>query len=302
MVMAKPLVDLYARYNQVTDWNALKNAVSGVLLKYTDGNHEAVTSPTDYVAKCKQYNIPYTGYHFCENGDVNAELAAFEAALRKYGHTLPFAALDFEHADVPSWAQQFCAQLSVQPMMYAPTTWLENIRPDLWARHTYVWSAGNPEHYTGRTEVQQVAGTIPGISGAVDVDNIINPTIMEGPNMTAPDYGNIDMSPASAGFNGTMINGSTPYRQITALWQQSFFGSDTSGDLGNEPGVFPTIYDIATKVDALVASTDLLSSTLATVSVKLNQLSTEIAAVQEAAGSYTASGDIVLTKSSTPTV
>jgi len=283
--MVKPIVDLYERYNKVTDWNALKNAVSGVIIKYTDGKGEALTSAANYVAKCKQLNIPYTGYHFAENGDVATELSAFETALRTYGHTLPFAALDFEHADVPSWAQQFCAQLSVQPMLYAPTTWLQIIRPDLWSRHTYVWSAGDSSHYTGRADLHQVDGPMPGVSGTVDIDNIINTAILGGSTMTAPDYGNTDVSPKGTAFNGRVINGSTPYAEIAALWQQSFFGSDTSGTLGNLPGVFPTIYDISTKVDQLAAA-------VAAISSKLDQ-------AMNVAGTYTASGDIVLTKAPT---
>jgi len=237
-------IDLYERYNTVTDWGAVKANVDGVILKYSDGYGEAAVPAANYVEQCVKYDIPYTGYHFAEGAVVSAELETFNNALNKYGATLPFQALDYEYGTVnTNWAKAFCQQLK-QPMVYSPSTWLQTMQPKTWGFPCYVWGAGSTEHYSGVYDLWQVAGTVPGITGSVDKDLVYNQAL-EASVMTDPMNDSIEVFDAT----GKQLPSVTVSAAIQNMYGMMFYGSPTSP--WNGPSVVKQLKSLVESLAAL---------------------------------------------------
>lgn len=66
------VIDLYKKYNAVTNWSALRGAVDAAYIKYSDGAGPAAVTADDYTAGCRGSGIPYGGYHFAEPGSATA--------------------------------------------------------------------------------------------------------------------------------------------------------------------------------------------------------------------------------------
>jgi GH25 family lysozyme M1 (1,4-beta-N-acetylmuramidase) len=183
------LVDLYQRYNNVTDWNALARAVGGAYVKYSDGTGGASTPADNYATRCRVASIPYGGYHFAQPGDPVAQARVFLAQYARLGGNLA-PALDLESGDIPyaargNFARQFLETVHAQypiVVLYASASWLATLRPDTWPYdwdRTWVAAYGNNDGtrhaltgYGGRVDMHQYtsSGRVAGVSGAVDLD------------------------------------------------------------------------------------------------------------------------------------
>jgi lysozyme len=179
------VVDLYQRYQTVTNWAALAGAVGGAYIKYTDGLASASTTPDGYVAGCKKWGIPYGGYHFAEPGDAVRQADVFVAAYRRYGGDLA-PALDLEASGIPAQQRSSFARTFINRVresypkaaLYASTSWLAGLSPGL---ADLIWAAeyGNNDgtrhaitHFPGVVHMHQYTsnGRVAGISGLVDLD------------------------------------------------------------------------------------------------------------------------------------
>jgi GH25 family lysozyme M1 (1,4-beta-N-acetylmuramidase) len=188
------IVDLYQKYNNVTDWPALSHVVDGAWIKVTDGVGPAAVRADAYVAGCRSAGIRWGGYHFAEPGDARAQARAFVAELKRLGwaaddrHLVPV--LDLENNSIPTasraafaraFLEEVHAELGVHVALYSSTSWLASLNPDSWpydwdrtwaaeysvndgVRHVIV-------HYGGRVDAHQYtsAGSLPGVAGRVDL-------------------------------------------------------------------------------------------------------------------------------------
>src|SRR5437763_1001595 len=131
------VVDLYARYNPVTDWSALKSAVDGAYIKYGDGTGPAAVPPDDYVSHCRGQKIPYGGYHFAQPGSPLGQAELLIAQYQRLGGQLA-PALDLESGGIPvdqrvAFARAFLEhvhQYFPAVVLYASASWLATLKPD----------------------------------------------------------------------------------------------------------------------------------------------------------------------------
>jgi GH25 family lysozyme M1 (1,4-beta-N-acetylmuramidase) len=183
------LVDLYQRWNRVTDWKALSRAVSGSYIKYSDGIGGAQVPADTYVTGCRNHGIPHGGYHFAQAGDAVAQARTFLAQYRRLGgHLAP--ALDLESGEIPVAARAGFARRFLETVheaypvvvLYASGSWLASLKPDAWP---YPWdrtwcaeygpnngSRNAITHYRGRVDLHQYTsvGRIAGVTGDVDLN------------------------------------------------------------------------------------------------------------------------------------
>lgn len=182
------IVDLYQKYNPVTDWRALARNVDAAYIKYSNGNGLAQVTADTYVAGCKNAGIPYGGYHFAEWGDAARQADAFVSAYARYGGQLA-PALDLESGDIPisaraTFARTFLErahQFFPRVALYASTSWLAALRPDTWPYDWDVtWAAEYNvndglrhaiRYYGGNVDLHQFTsnGKRTGASGSVDL-------------------------------------------------------------------------------------------------------------------------------------
>lgn len=182
------IIDLYQKYNPITNWPALRSYVDAAYIKYSDGNGSAQVTADTYVAGCKNAGIPWGGYHFAEAGDPVRQADVFASMYRKYGGQLA-PALDLETGDIPLSARAGFARSFLERVhesyprvaLYASTSWLAALRPDTWPYDWDVtWAAeynlntgqrSAIRYYTGRVDLHQYTsnGHAPGTTGAVDL-------------------------------------------------------------------------------------------------------------------------------------
>lgn len=189
------LVDLYQRYNRVTDWAALTKAAAGAYIKYSDGLAGAFTPADEYVARSREHGFPYGGYHFAEPGSATTQADVFLAQYQRHGGQLA-PALDLESGGIPvaqrpSFARTFLERLHERypiAVLYASSSWLATLQPDTWPfEWDRTWCAhyGNNDgtrhavttQYRGRVDLHQFTsqGRIAGVDGDVDLsftDNV----------------------------------------------------------------------------------------------------------------------------------
>lgn len=186
-------VDLYQRYNTVTNWAALGQAIRFGWVKGTDGFGRASWAADAYVRGLESVGVPWGLYHFAEPGSATAQAHVYVDELLRLGwapdahHLVP--ALDLESAGMPvamrgpfawEWLETVHAELANREALYASTSWLRTLNPDArpydwdltWAAE-YGVNDGQPHPihgYTGRVDVHQYTskGTLPGVSGWVD--------------------------------------------------------------------------------------------------------------------------------------
>ncbi|WP_103344052.1 GH25 family lysozyme [Amycolatopsis sp. CA-126428] len=187
------IIDLYKKYNPVTNWTALRGAVDAAYIKYSDGLGPAQVPADDYVAGCRASGIPYGGYHFAQPGAPAAQARAFLGQYRRLGGQLA-PALDLETAGIPYAARPAFARTFLETVhqayplvvLYASASWLASLRPDTWP---YAWdrtwcAAYGPNDgarhtitsYSGLVDLHQYTsrGRVPGVSGSVDLDHTDN--------------------------------------------------------------------------------------------------------------------------------
>lgn len=189
-------IDLYARYNLVTDWHAVyASGVREVFVKLSDGAGPAAVRGDGYVAAARAVGMKVGGYHYMQpSPSPEAQADVFVAELRRLKALDIAPALDLEAAAIPTgvrvaWAQRFLKRVQadlnvVRVMLYSPRSWLDTLRPDTWGMTGLVtWDAEygpndgreHPGAYTGHVTVHQYtsSGHLPGISGLVDLDDVL---------------------------------------------------------------------------------------------------------------------------------
>ncbi|WP_370943993.1 glycoside hydrolase family 25 protein [Amycolatopsis sp. cg5] len=187
------VVDLFQRYNPVTNWSALAAAVDAAYIKYSDGMGGASTPADNYANGCRANAIPYGGYHFAQAGDPVAQAREFIAQYQRLGGQLA-PALDLETGDIsytarPGFARRFLETVHQEypiVVLYASASWLASLNPDSWPYdwdRTWCASYGpndGKRHpitaYGGRVDMHQYTsvGRIPGVTGNVDLDHTDN--------------------------------------------------------------------------------------------------------------------------------
>jgi GH25 family lysozyme M1 (1,4-beta-N-acetylmuramidase) len=191
-------IDIFAKYQTVTNWAAVKGAgVTFVYVKVSDGGNRSgveggrVRYPSDgLVAGARSVGIPVGGYHYAQSSpspERQAEILVDE--IRRTGALNLAPALDLEAPFTPNaaardFAIRFCRRvegLGFRPGVYMNASFAQQLRPDQWGiPNLVIWVAryGNrPEapgsvRYVGRYDIHQYSssGTIAGIAEAVDLN------------------------------------------------------------------------------------------------------------------------------------
>lgn len=199
-------IDLYARYQNVTDWGRVRGAgVRFCVIKASDGGGRAVAPADALVAGARAAGIPAGLYHYAQlapTPETQADVLAAE--LHRLGSLQLPPALDLEGdfhpkaadsttvrqrkiATATDFARRFFQRLATaghhRAMLYANTSFLAQLRPETWGvPGLLVWAADygpndgrrHPDlaPYTGLVAIHQYTdrGTVPGIVGAVDLN------------------------------------------------------------------------------------------------------------------------------------
>jgi GH25 family lysozyme M1 (1,4-beta-N-acetylmuramidase) len=214
-------VDLYGKYNKVTDWRAVRaDGIEFAWIKLSDGN----TNRDDYgyVKAGRDVGIVMGGYHYAQPGDPVAQANRLIERCAAYGALDLAPALDLEDPFVPdSAAIQFAVRFLLRlaerghvPVLYANQAMLSGvlapIRSALEAagvRTLKVWGARYGGSLTVPHEVHQYTskGRVAGIVGDVDCNR--GPILLNRVAATSTTQEEDDMSlypmklEASAGTN-----------------------------------------------------------------------------------------------------
>jgi GH25 family lysozyme M1 (1,4-beta-N-acetylmuramidase) len=200
-----------ARYQEVTDWNAVKqHGVRFIWVKGTDGGGPAPVQRADgQVAGSRSVGIPVGIYHYAQlspSPEAQADVLAAEHRRleARYGPLLVPPALDLEKPHSPgsvaaTFARRFLVRLKAhgfnRVMLYANTSMLTGIRADDIRRDipgVGIWAARYGANdgrnnglggYGGWVDVHQYAsvGRVPGIrASGVDLNEAANLAWMNG--------------------------------------------------------------------------------------------------------------------------
>jgi GH25 family lysozyme M1 (1,4-beta-N-acetylmuramidase) len=199
-------IDLYARYQTVTDWGRVRGAgVRFCIIKATDGGGRAVAPADRLVAGARAAGIPAGLYHYAQltpSPEQQADVLAAE--VRRLGLLQLPPALDLEGdfhvrrdatteqrtaaiARAVDFGRHFLLRLRAaghdRVLLYANTGFLAQLRPETWGvPGLLVWAADYGPNdgrrwldlspYTGPVAVHQYTdqGTVPGITGTVDLN------------------------------------------------------------------------------------------------------------------------------------
>lgn len=188
-------IDAYDRYQDITDWPAVKAAgVRFAYFKGTDGGGKAPVTADAFVRGAKGVGIPCGLYHFAQlTPSPEAQADVLHADVQRLAATGLPPALDFEAtvADSLTAAQgaDFCRRFirrlrehgHQRVTLYANTSHLTKITPDSWDDASLlIWAAnygsndGNRHGYSyaGHVDIHQYTdrGRLPGITPAVDLN------------------------------------------------------------------------------------------------------------------------------------
>jgi GH25 family lysozyme M1 (1,4-beta-N-acetylmuramidase) len=180
-------IDIYARYQRVTDWNAVRNrGVGYTWVKLTDGGGRVSNPGDSLVAGAKSVGIPVGGYHYAQLSPTPERQAEiFVGEVRRLGADGLVPMLDLESPFAANGAARdfgirFCrrvASLGFKPGVYMNNAFAKALRPDGWGiGNLVIWLArygARPDAAAGRYDVHQYSssGQIPGIqASAVDLN------------------------------------------------------------------------------------------------------------------------------------
>jgi GH25 family lysozyme M1 (1,4-beta-N-acetylmuramidase) len=203
-------IDIY-RYQTVTDWNAVKrHGVSFVYVKGTDGGGPAIVRADSQVRGAQSVGVPVGLYHYAQlspSPEVQADVLTGE--VRRLGADGLPPALDLEepHKAGPAardFARRFIARMRANGFehvtLYANTSMLTGI--GAWTDYdndpgVVIWAAAygpndgrrHPLNYRGRVNIHQYTsvGRVPGISGDVDLNELLIPVASKGSDMELTD-------------------------------------------------------------------------------------------------------------------
>ena len=189
------MIDIY-RYQTVTDPAAVKRAgVVGAYVKATDGGRKAIVPADNQVRQMKSVGIPVGLYHYAQLSpapEVQADVLCTEVA-RLGAVGLP-PALDLEDPHKPGgvardFAARFCRRVRAngfpQVTLYGNTTMLGGIDVEtLDVGGLMIWEANHGPNdgrrhdlprkpWTRNIHQYTSVGTVPGISGKVDLNELL---------------------------------------------------------------------------------------------------------------------------------
>ncbi len=190
-------IDVYSRFQTVTDWQAVKrHGVTFVYVKLTDGGglpNGGKNTGDALVAGARSVGIPVGGYHFVQaSPSPEAQADVFIAEVRRLGATTCAPMLDLEDnppgsgsPNIPDgrkrdFSIRFCnrvAALGFKPGVYMNNSLAKALRPDQWGvPNLVIWIArygAKPDAAAGHYDIHQYsdAGQVPGIrASAVDLN------------------------------------------------------------------------------------------------------------------------------------
>jgi len=199
-------IDIYDRYQDVTDWRVVRDAgVRFCIIKATDGGGRAVAPADAFVRGARSVGIPVGLYHYAQlspGPEIQADV--LNAEFRRLGPVQLPPVLDLEGdfhlkaGDSPAtrtqkisravdFARRFATRLSAcghpRVLLYVNTSFLSSLRPHTWGLPgLLVWAADygpndgrrHPDlsPYTGPVAIHQYTdrGRVPGITGNVDLN------------------------------------------------------------------------------------------------------------------------------------
>jgi GH25 family lysozyme M1 (1,4-beta-N-acetylmuramidase) len=179
-------LDVYGRYNNVTNWGAVKAAKSFVWIKVSDGTSTAngLGTPYDYgyAGQASAVGLPAGGYHYAQLGDPVQQANIFINRCEALGLTQISPMLDLESPFVANqaainFAIAFCNQVLARghtPTLYANNSMLLTVRGPFKAAVPLSWI--NVARYGANPTVpwdvwqKTSSGTCSGVVGNVDLD------------------------------------------------------------------------------------------------------------------------------------
>jgi lysozyme len=181
-------IDLYRKYQSVTDWNAVRNhGVGFAWVKLTDGGGIATAgSGAAMVDGARAAGIPVGGYHYAQlSPSPETQAEVFIREVRRTGAVGCTPMLDLEAPFAPDagaadFAHRFMrrvAALGFRPGIYYNNAFAKRLRADQWPENPVVWIArygARPDPEAGRYDIHQYSssGTVPGvIASGVDLND-----------------------------------------------------------------------------------------------------------------------------------
>lgn len=177
-------VDVYTKYQQITDFAALARTRQFVYVKVSDGT--ALRDTGGYGPKGRAVGLKMGGYHYAQPGDPVAQANLFIDACAAALLLDLAPALDIEsnaaihtwtNAEATAFAIAFLRQVKARghrPCLYANNSMLTAILPAVKAAvpDVIVWAARYGANPTVPFDVHQYddAGTVSGIRGTVDTN------------------------------------------------------------------------------------------------------------------------------------
>lgn len=201
-------VDLYDRYQDVTDWRRVRDAgVRFCIVKGTDGGGPAVVRADAFVRGARSVGIPVGLYHYAQLTPApETQADVLHAEVTRLGATGLPPALDLEGpfhtaplATAVEFGRRFLTRLRThyaRVTLYANTSFLGQLQPDSWGvPGLLIWAANysvndgtrHPYAYRGRVDIHQYTdrGRLPGITASgVDLNWAQGP-IFEEDDMSA---------------------------------------------------------------------------------------------------------------------
>ncbi|QXV63430.1 hypothetical protein CVV72_36990 [Amycolatopsis sp. TNS106] len=190
-------IDIYSRFQTVTNWQAVKDhGVTFVFVKLTDGGglpNGGRNTGDALVAGARSVGIPVGGYHYAQaSPSPEAQADVFIAEVRRLGATGCVPMLDLEDNPPGSGAPnipdarkrdfsiRFCNRVAghgFRPGIYLNNSLAKMLRPDRFGvRDLVIWIArygARPDAAAGHYDVHQYsdAGRVPGIrASSVDLN------------------------------------------------------------------------------------------------------------------------------------
>lgn len=184
-------LDVYGRYNSVTNWGSVNGAKDFVYVKVTDGtttvNGLGRTYDYGYVGLARASGLPAGGYHYAQFGDPVAQANLFIDRCIALGAIDLAPMLDLESPFVANqaaidFAIAFCKRIIARghkPALYANDSMMRTIRAPFKVAvpNSYIVVARYGANPTVPYDDWQFtsSGTCPGVVGSVDLDTGIVP-------------------------------------------------------------------------------------------------------------------------------
>jgi GH25 family lysozyme M1 (1,4-beta-N-acetylmuramidase) len=235
----KKLIDI-SRYQSTPDFSKVKDAVNGVIVQIGYGN--AIKYPNQIdpqfersYSKCKEYNIPIGGYWYSyartvdqARDEANSCIRAISGKKFEYPIYIDLeeGLNQFSKAQLSNIATTFCQILEKAGYfagIYMSRSPAQNLLSDQCIKNYTLWLAeyGSRLNWNGPVGIWQYTsdGRVPGISGAVDLNNCYEdfPTLIKNAGLngyTKPPANTLDVDGFKQGDRG---DGVLAYKQLLII-------------------------------------------------------------------------------------